>query len=73
MITLPVQYSEACIVEPYMTRRDLFAVAALQGYLAGRINFSESEKESYKRDMVAKSCYAYADAMLAEREKEEQP
>jgi hypothetical protein len=55
-------------VEPQggMSLRDWFAGMALQGYLAGRNNNPERETLI---DRAVKSCYQYADAMLAARTK----
>ena len=53
-------------VYPGMTLRDYFAAQALNGYLAGR----NSTHVSSRCNDVADACYAYADAMLAAREKE---
>lgn len=49
-----------------MTLRDYFAAQALNGYLAGR----NSTHVSSRCNDVADACYAYADAMLAARQKE---
>ena len=49
-----------------MALRDYFAAQALNGYLAGR----NSTHVSSRCNDVADACYAYADAMLAAREKE---
>jgi hypothetical protein len=49
-----------------MSLRDWFAGMALQGYLAGRNNNPERETLI---DRAVKSCYQYADAMLAARTK----
>ncbi len=49
-----------------MPLRDWFAGMALQGYLAGRNNNPERETLI---DRAVKSCYQYADAMLAARTK----
>jgi hypothetical protein len=48
-----------------MTTRDLFAMAALQGLLAG--------PSMVKSDQIAKYSYQLADLMLAERVKEPTP
>jgi hypothetical protein len=45
--------------------RDLFAAAALTGYLAA----FTGNRAFPGREAVAIDCYAYADAMLAERRK----
>jgi hypothetical protein len=49
-----------------MSLRDYFAAAALQGYLAGR-NINALDCSFYTCERAAKSCYGYADAMLAAR------
>ena len=49
-----------------MTLRDYFAAAALQGYLAGR-NINALDCSFYTCEKAAKSCYGYADAMIAAR------
>jgi hypothetical protein len=46
--------------------RDYFAAAALQGFLAGR-NINALDCSFYTCERAAKSCYGYADAMLAAR------
>ena len=51
-----------------MTLRDYFAAQALNGYLAGR-NSNRDEASRFCVDPVAAACYAYADAMLAARER----
>ena len=52
-----------------MTLRDYFAAQALNGYLAGR-NCDRDAASRFCVDPVAAACYAYADAMLAAREKD---
>ena len=49
-----------------LTMRDYFAAAALQGFLAGR-NINALDCSFYTCERAAKSCYGYADAMLAAR------
>lgn len=56
------------------TLRDEFAMAALQGWIAGVVNELdgyEDEEEAFAEHqaLVAKAAYGYADAMLAERAK----
>lgn len=52
-----------------MSLRDAFAIAALQGWAAGRNNGDEFNVVSQSGpDFVATSCYAYADAMIKARE-----
>jgi hypothetical protein len=43
-----------------MTLRDYFAAKAMQGLLAGSLKSSETQ-------LIARDCYAMADAMLAAR------
>ena len=50
-------------IQAGMTLRDWFAGQALQSYLAGR----NCDLRETNRGSVAKTCYAYADAMLAAR------
>jgi hypothetical protein len=61
---------------PGMSLRDYFAAAALQGWLAGPCDghtmdeyADEPEAFAEHQAEVARACYAYADAMLAERDK----
>ncbi len=49
------------------TIRDEFAMAALQGILAGRVTMSDDTERSVSNDV--KAAYFYADKALAEREK----
>lgn len=60
--------NDAIYEQDGMSLRDAFAIAALQGYLAGR---NREPSINIPNDIVAGSCYKYADAMLAEREKGE--
>ena len=46
-----------------MDLRDYLAAQALCGYLSGRNTHSRDTRA----DIVAESCYAYADALLEER------
>lgn len=46
-----------------MTLRDWFAGNALQAYLAGR----NIDSRDANQNVVARTCYSYADAMLAAR------
>lgn len=61
-----------------MTLRDFFAAKALQGWLAGPcggITLDEYEGEdaafAEHQAAVAVTCYSYADAMIAERAKDQ--
>jgi len=49
-----------------MNLRDWFAGMAMQGYLAGR-NINALDCSFYTCEKAARSCYGYADAMLAAR------
>ena len=51
-----------------MTLRDYFAAKAMQGLITSR--HKDFEDGWYDEDVVAKSAYQMADAMLAERSKE---
>jgi hypothetical protein len=58
-----------------MTLRDYFAAAALQGWLSGPCqgdvldDYDDNSKSFAEHQaLVAKTCYGYADAMLAARE-----
>ena len=60
---------------PGMTIRDYFAAAALQGWLSGPCqgdildDYLDDDKAFAEHQaIVARSCYGYADAMLAARE-----
>lgn len=60
-------------VDQRKTLRDAFAMAALQGILSDLKTIEAFDSEAGAREMkrpklVAMSCYAYADAMLAARE-----
>lgn len=46
-----------------MTKRELFAAMAMQGYLSGR---SADSPSSMRPEAVAVGCVLYADALLAE-------
>lgn len=67
-------------VPPILTLRDEFAKAALQG-LSSKLGWcadyfvkEETNKEGFMPGPeLAKACYAYADAMLAERNREKKP
>jgi hypothetical protein len=48
-----------------MSLRDYFAQAALTAYLAGR----NGDARDTRKGLTARTCYEYADAMLAVREK----
>lgn len=53
---------------PGASLRDIFAGLALSGWAAGRNNGGDfTEPSEGKAQFVAKSCYQYADAMLAAR------
>ena len=61
---------------PQMTLRDWFASQALQGWLSGPCQGDELDDVVDEprvfvehQSAVAKACYGYADAMLAERAK----
>lgn len=63
-------------MNPGMTLRDYFAAKALAGWLSGPCQgdalddyFDDERAFAEHRAAVAKAVYAYADAMLAEREK----
>lgn len=49
--------------EEFADLRDQFAIAALQGFLAGTSTIKQTLGEAY----VAENAYSYADAMLAAR------
>ena len=53
--------------QPGMTLRDWFAGKVLNGYLSGRNNNRSENPSNFEARQVAMQCYAYADAMLAER------
>lgn len=60
----PQGHTDGPTVDPTsMTLRDYLAAQALCGYLAGRNTHSRDTRA----DIVAESCYAYADALLEER------
>ena len=61
----PTQYCQ----HEGMSLRDYFAASALQGFLAGR-NINALDCSFYTCEKAAKSCYGYADAMLAARKEE---
>lgn len=48
---------------PGLTKRELFAAMAMQGYLSGR---SADSPSSMRPEAVAVGCVLYADALLAE-------
>lgn len=54
-----------------MTLRDWFAGLALQGYLAGRNSHRAENPYNFEARQASESCYLYADAMLAVRERKE--
>lgn len=56
-------------MEPGMSLRDFFAAAALTGWAAGR-NVKATDSTP---DVVAVGCYRYADAMLRERNRGDDP
>lgn len=51
-----------------MTLRDYFAAQALNGIFIGY--WSDPEMTHFKASEIAEEAYVYADAMLAEREKD---
>ena len=54
---------------PGMTLRDYFAAAALQGWIHGYV---EVNARPMPRSEIARGCYDLADAMLAERNKNQE-
>lgn len=60
-------------VYPGMSLRDYFAAAALQGVLSDMVDHMKVlERTGHSGDadkVLARFCYEYADAMLAERDK----
>lgn len=57
-----------------MSVRDYFAAKALQGWLSGcdidgQLSDGEGGSSTFNRAALAEECYAFADAMLAERSK----
>lgn len=60
----PQGHMDGPTVDPTgLSLRDYLAAQALCGYLAGRNTHSRDTRA----DIVAESCYAYADALLEER------
>jgi hypothetical protein len=57
----PKNVSEAKRLAEGMTLRDYFAAKAMQGLLAGTLESSDT-------GLIARDCYAMADAMLKARE-----
>lgn len=51
------------------TLRDYFATHALNGILADHVSRLTRQEALLSPDLVAKACYDYADAMIAERTK----
>ena len=58
------QVLDGIVDKPGMTLRDYFAGQALQGLIARSSGIRVADA-----DVMARGCYAYADAMLEERDK----
>ena len=56
------------IAHPGMSLRDYFAAKALQGYVASPVEVPPFATAAEHADYAARTCYAYADAMLSARQ-----
>lgn len=72
----PLHDSGDTATRPGMSLRDYFAAAALQGWLSGPcqgdvLDDYEDDSTAFSDHCaaVARTCYAYADAMMRERER----
>lgn len=64
-------FPHAAYVDNGMSLRDYFAAAVLTGLLADARRFSSDWEKSKVIVIIANHCYEVADAMLAERAKEQ--